>query len=78
MTSLSFQQLAGTYFRLCAEQRYAEARDMAHGGAGLFPNRYLYYNWLLCAAAGVSAELGLQDMSDALASGYWFDDGIAR
>jgi hypothetical protein len=53
MTNLTFAQLAGEYFRLCDQQRYVEALDLARRWAGLFPNHHLYYNWVLCAATGV-------------------------
>jgi predicted esterase len=78
MSDVTFPQLAAEYFRLCESGAYAEARDLVRRGAALFPNRHLYYNWLLCAATGMSAADGLQELSEAIASGYWFDEAVLR
>lgn len=57
---------------------YREAYEKVKSNEHLFPYRGLYYYWLLCAATGVSTELGLQEFRKALDSGYWFNDELLK
>jgi dienelactone hydrolase len=79
MTDMTWHELEAAFWRLYHNEAYTEALDLITRHADLFPSRLRLHHWRMCMAARTSdVPLALQELGQAVAEGYWYNQESLR